>query len=77
MPCPSPGEGSSLHHSGHGIYFKAGDSYLFIICPLWVCRGHRVTTCCLCDTIGIADPAQVRGLLSALKTAYPALSPSA
>ena len=28
-----------------------------------------VTTCCLCDTIGIADPAQVRGLLSALKTA--------
>lgn len=33
-----------------------------------------VTTCCLCDTIGIADPAQVRGLLSALKTAYPALS---
>lgn len=33
-----------------------------------------VTTCCLCDTIGIADPLQVRGLLSALKTAYPALS---
>lgn len=33
-----------------------------------------VTTCCLCDTIGIADPEQVRGLLDALKTAYPALS---
>ena len=33
-----------------------------------------LTTCCLCDTIGIADPAQVRGLLSALKAAYPALS---
>ena len=33
-----------------------------------------VTTCCLCDTIGIADPAQVRGLLSALKAAYPALA---
>lgn len=33
-----------------------------------------VKTCCLCDTIGIADPGQVRGLLVALKAAYPALS---
>ena len=33
-----------------------------------------VKTCCLCDTIGIADPGQVRGLLDALKAAYPALS---
>lgn len=30
-------------------------------------------TCCLCDTIGIADPAQVRRLISAIQTAYPAL----
>ena len=30
-------------------------------------------TCCLCDTIGIADPAQVRRLLGALKEAYPDL----
>ena len=30
-------------------------------------------TCCLCDTIGIADPAQVRRLISAIQAAYPAL----
>ncbi|MET0017591.1 hydroxymethylglutaryl-CoA lyase [Oscillibacter sp.] len=30
-------------------------------------------TCCLCDTIGIADPAQTRRLLGALKDAYPEL----
>ena len=32
-----------------------------------------MTECCLCDTIGIADPAQVRAVLRALKAAYPAL----
>lgn len=30
-------------------------------------------TCCLCDTIGIADPAQVRRLLAVLKETYPQL----
>ena len=30
-------------------------------------------TCCLCDTIGIADPAQVRRLISAIQAAYPEL----
>ena len=30
-------------------------------------------TCCLCDTIGIADPAQVRAVISAVKEAYPDL----
>lgn len=32
-----------------------------------------MTTCCLCDTVGIADPAQVKAVISAVKTAYPAL----
>lgn len=32
-----------------------------------------MTTCCLCDTIGIADPAQVKAVISAIKAAYPAL----
>ncbi len=30
-------------------------------------------TCCLCDTIGIADPAQVKAVISAVREAYPAL----
>ena len=30
-------------------------------------------TCCLCDTIGIADPAQVKAVIGAVKTAYPEL----
>ena len=30
-------------------------------------------TCCLCDTIGIADPAQVKGLIAVLQEAYPDL----
>lgn len=30
-------------------------------------------TCCLCDTIGIADPAQVKGLIAVLREAYPEL----
>ena len=30
-------------------------------------------TCCLCDTIGIADPAQVRKVIGAVKEAYPDL----
>ena len=30
-------------------------------------------TCCLCDTIGIADPAQVRAVIGAVKAAYPDL----
>ena len=30
-------------------------------------------TCCLCDTIGIADPAQVRRLIAAIQAAYPDL----
>lgn len=30
-------------------------------------------TCCLCDTIGIADPAQVRRLITAIQAAYPDL----
>lgn len=29
--------------------------------------------CCLCDTIGIADPSQVKELITALKAAYPDL----
>lgn len=29
---------------------------------------------CLCDTIGIADPAQVKAVIGALRTAYPALT---
>ncbi len=32
-----------------------------------------MTTCCLCDTIGIADPAQVKAVITAVKAAYPAL----
>ena len=32
-----------------------------------------MSTCCLCDTIGIADPAQVRRLISAVQAAYPGL----
>lgn len=32
-----------------------------------------MTTCCLCDTVGIADPAQVKAVIGAVKTAYPAL----
>lgn len=30
-------------------------------------------TCCLCDTIGIADPAQVKAVIGAVKEAYPDL----
>lgn len=30
-------------------------------------------TVCLCDTIGIADPAQVRAVIEAVRAAYPAL----
>ncbi|MBR0173237.1 MAG: hydroxymethylglutaryl-CoA lyase [Lachnospiraceae bacterium] len=30
-------------------------------------------SCCLCDTIGIADPEQVKGILRSLQKAYPAL----
>lgn len=30
-------------------------------------------TCCLCDTIGIADPAQVKVVISAIKETYPQL----
>lgn len=32
-----------------------------------------MTHCCLCDTIGIADPAQVKRVLGALRQAYPSL----
>lgn len=32
-----------------------------------------MSTCCLCDTIGIADPAQVRRLITAIQAAYPGL----
>ena len=32
-----------------------------------------LTTCCLCDTVGIADPSQVRTLISALRKEYPNL----
>ena len=32
-----------------------------------------MTTCCLCDTIGIADPAQVKAVIAAVQEAYPAL----
>lgn len=37
----------------------------------YVAAGMR--TCCLCDTIGIADPAQVKELILAVKAAYPEL----
>lgn len=33
-----------------------------------------MSTCCLCDTIGIADPAQVKRLIGALRQAYPTLN---
>lgn len=33
-----------------------------------------MTTCCLCDTVGLADPEQVKAVISALKAAYPALT---
>mgnify|MGYP001624501001 FL=1 len=33
-----------------------------------------MTTCCLCDTIGIADPRQVKELIGELKAAYPDLA---
>lgn len=32
-----------------------------------------MTACCLCDTIGIADPAQVKATIAAVKRAYPSL----
>ncbi len=32
-----------------------------------------LTSVCLCDTIGIADPAQVKTVIEAVKTAYPEL----
>ena len=32
-----------------------------------------MTTCCLCDTIGIADPAQVKSVIGELKASYPNL----
>lgn len=32
-----------------------------------------LTTCCLCDTIGIADPKQTRALIGAIRKAYPKL----
>lgn len=32
-----------------------------------------MTTCCLCDTIGIADPAQVKELIARVKAAFPGL----
>ena len=32
-----------------------------------------LTSVCLCDTIGIADPAQVRTVIEAVRAAYPAL----
>ena len=32
-----------------------------------------MTTCCLCDTIGIADPAQVKSVTGELKASYPNL----
>lgn len=32
-----------------------------------------MTTCCLCDTVGIADPAQVKRVIEAVKAAYPNL----
>lgn len=32
-----------------------------------------MTTCCLCDTVGIADPDQVKRFIEAIKAAYPDL----
>ena len=32
-----------------------------------------LTSVCLCDTIGIADPAQVKSVIEAVKAAYPEL----
>lgn len=32
-----------------------------------------LTSCCLCDTIGIADPVQVRAFIAAIRQAYPTL----
>lgn len=40
-------------------------------------RGYMdagMTACCLCDTVGIADPAQVRELIAAVREACPALT---
>lgn len=33
-----------------------------------------MNTCCLCDTIGIADPDQTKRVIAALKEAYPSLT---
>ena len=33
-----------------------------------------MTTCCLCDTVGLADPEQDKAVIGALKAAYPALT---
>ena len=33
-----------------------------------------MTTCCLCDTVGLADPEQVKAVIGALKAASPALT---
>ena len=33
-----------------------------------------MTTCCLCDTIGIADPRQVKKLIGEFRDAYPSLT---
>ena len=32
-----------------------------------------MTECCLCDTIGIADPAQIKTVIKAVREAYPTL----
>ena len=32
---------------------------------------NGMTTCCLCDTIGIADPQQVKTVIAAIKKSYP------
>jgi len=33
-----------------------------------------MSTCCLCDTIGIADPKQVKAVMEAIRKEYPALT---
>lgn len=47
---------------GHCIYFKVRDSYLFIVCPLWVCRGHPYRLLCsVFQRCGPAGPLLIGG----------------
>lgn len=52
-----------------GKYYKPGRAVDFL--QDYVAAG--MNTCCLCDTIGIADPLQTRKLIDKIQRAYPTL----